>query len=133
MPILLGNPKYGLNMVGFVDDGPYCPADAWAPGWASWTISRSVLRNRPTVLLIADGHLQEADCWTRCGLPACLPCDVLVVPRMHHFHTQTGLPDHIGSIPIMRIQTPRLGWPAWSSVASTCWRPAPPWSRWVPC
>ncbi len=40
--------------------------------------------------------------------PACLPCDVLVVPRMHHFHTQTGLPDHIGSIPIMRIKTPRL-------------------------
>jgi exopolysaccharide biosynthesis polyprenyl glycosylphosphotransferase len=36
------------------------------------------------------------------------------VPRLHHFHTQTGLADHIGSIPIMRIRTPNLAGPAWS-------------------
>jgi exopolysaccharide biosynthesis polyprenyl glycosylphosphotransferase len=31
---------------------------------------------------------------------------------MHHFHTQTGMADHIGSIPIMRIRTPSLRGPA---------------------
>jgi len=31
---------------------------------------------------------------------------------MHHFHTQTGIADHIGSIPVMRIRNPNLGGPA---------------------
>ncbi len=31
---------------------------------------------------------------------------------MHHFHTQTGMADHIGSIPIMRIRNPNLHGPA---------------------
>jgi exopolysaccharide biosynthesis polyprenyl glycosylphosphotransferase len=35
-----------------------------------------------------------------------------VVPRMHHFHTQTGMADHIGSIPVMRIRNPNLAGPA---------------------
>ena len=38
--------------------------------------------------------------------------ELLVVPRMHHFHTQTGMADHIGSIPIMRIRNPNLHGPA---------------------
>jgi len=33
---------------------------------------------------------------------------VLVVPRLHHFQTQTGRADRISSIPIMRIRTPNL-------------------------
>jgi exopolysaccharide biosynthesis polyprenyl glycosylphosphotransferase len=37
-----------------------------------------------------------------------MACDLLVVPRLHHFHTQTGRADHIGSIPVMRIRTPNL-------------------------
>ena len=36
------------------------------------------------------------------------------VPRLHYFHTQTGMADHIGSIPIMRIRTPNLAGPAWA-------------------
>jgi exopolysaccharide biosynthesis polyprenyl glycosylphosphotransferase len=31
---------------------------------------------------------------------------------MHHFHTHTGMADHIGSIPIMRIRNPNLRGPA---------------------
>ena len=38
-------------------------------------------------------------------------CDLLVVPRLHHFPTQTGRGDHIGSIPVMRIRTPNLQGP----------------------
>ncbi len=43
---------------------------------------------------------------------SCLGCDLLVVPRLHHFHTQTGIADHVGSIPIMRVRTPQLNGPA---------------------
>ncbi len=55
-------------------------------------------------LLVADGSDERAvmDA-VRTGVPA---ADLLVVPRMHHFHTQTGMADHIGSIPVMRIRNP---------------------------
>jgi exopolysaccharide biosynthesis polyprenyl glycosylphosphotransferase len=43
---------------------------------------------------------------------ACQKTDLLVVPRMHYFHTQTGLADHIGSIPVMRIRNPNLRGPS---------------------
>ena len=106
--VLQENHKYGLNVVGFVDDGDDCPAEAWVPRLGELAdLDDAVLRNGTTVLLIADGNLRENMLLDAVRTPACMPCDVLVVPRMHHFHTQTGLPDHIGSIPIMRIQTPR--------------------------
>jgi exopolysaccharide biosynthesis polyprenyl glycosylphosphotransferase len=44
--------------------------------------------------------------------PAARRCDLLVVPRMHHFAMQTGLGDHIGSIPVYRVRAPNLGAPA---------------------
>jgi exopolysaccharide biosynthesis polyprenyl glycosylphosphotransferase len=105
--VLQANAKYGLNVVGFVDDGIDCPAEASVPQLGTLAdLDHAVLSNGATVLLIADGELRESELLDAVRTPACLPCAVLVVPRMHHFHTQTGLPDHIGSIPIMRIQTP---------------------------
>ena len=47
-----------------------------------------------------------------CVPSMCQKADLLVVPRMHHFHTLTGMADHIGSIPIMRIRNPNLHGPA---------------------
>jgi exopolysaccharide biosynthesis polyprenyl glycosylphosphotransferase len=64
------------------------------------------------VLLVAHGDLAEAELLDAVRTQTCAPCALLVVPRLHHFHTQTGLPDHIGSIPIMRIRTPSLRGPA---------------------
>jgi exopolysaccharide biosynthesis polyprenyl glycosylphosphotransferase len=111
--VLGENLRYGLHVVGFVDDGGDHPAAEWVPQLGELAdLDDAVLRNGTTVLLIADGGFKEGALLDAVRTPACLPCDVLVVPRMHHFHTQTGLPDHIGSIPIMRIQTPRLTGPA---------------------
>jgi exopolysaccharide biosynthesis polyprenyl glycosylphosphotransferase len=105
--VLQENSKYGLNVVGFVDDGAEHPAAGWVRHLGELAdLDDAVLRNGTNVLLIADGNFTESALLDAVRTPACLPCDVLVVPRMHHFHTQTGLPDHIGSIPIMRIQTP---------------------------
>ena len=42
-----------------------------------------------------------------------MTCDLLVVPRLHDFSTQAGLPDHIGAIPVMRIRRPTLSGPKW--------------------
>ncbi len=81
---------------------------------ASRDLDKVVRRCRADVLLVADGAFLERELLDMVRMPACLPCDLLVVPRLPEFHTQTGLSDHIGSIPVMRIRTPNLQGPAWA-------------------
>jgi exopolysaccharide biosynthesis polyprenyl glycosylphosphotransferase len=105
--VLQENPKYGLHPVGFVDDGVDPPAAAWVRQLgAVQDLDDAVLFSEARVLIIADGLLEEASLLEAVRTPLCIGCDVLVVPRLHHFHTHTGFPDHIGSTPIMRIRTP---------------------------
>ncbi|MCA1672214.1 MAG: sugar transferase [Actinobacteria bacterium] len=112
--ILRNHPCYGLSVVGFVDDRSDCIAEPVTPQLGSLTDLEQVVRTTGAdVLLIVDGDFSERDLLDVVRAPECLPCDLLVVPRMHHFHTQTGLADHIGSIPVMRISAPNLSGPAW--------------------
>jgi exopolysaccharide biosynthesis polyprenyl glycosylphosphotransferase len=107
------DPRYGLFVVGFVDDDPDCVAAAASPFLGTLAdLDSAVRKAQADVLLVADGDFSERDLLDVARTPACGPCDMLIVPRMHHFHTQTGLADHIGSIPIMRIRTPSLRGPA---------------------
>ena len=111
--ILQQHPRYGLQAVGFVEDGLNSAANRVAPRLgAPRDLDRVVRDSRSDVLLVADGDLSERALLDAVRSPACLPCDLLIVPRMNQFHTQTGLSDHIGSIPIMRIRTPNLNGPA---------------------
>ena len=111
--ILRNHPEYGLRVVGLVDDGDYCPAEHLTRTYGKLAdLDTAVRRSGADVLLVADGEYCERSLLDAVRTPACLPCDLLVVPRMHHFHTQTGQTDHIGSIPIMRIRTPALRGPA---------------------
>jgi exopolysaccharide biosynthesis polyprenyl glycosylphosphotransferase len=64
------------------------------------------------VLLVADGQVSERTLLDAVRTPACVHCDLLIVPRLYHFHTQTGIADHIGSVPVMRIHQPNLAGPA---------------------
>jgi exopolysaccharide biosynthesis polyprenyl glycosylphosphotransferase len=63
-------------------------------------------------LLLADGNFEERVLIEAVRTEVCQSRELLVVPRMHHFHTLTGTADHIGSIPIMRIRNPNLRGPA---------------------
>ena len=112
--ILSQHSRYGLVVVGFVDDGIDCVAEAAATRLGDLAdLDRVVAESGADVILIADGDFSERDLLDVVRSPACLPCDLLVVPRMHHFATQTGTGDHIGSIPVMRIRTPNLRGPLW--------------------
>ncbi|MGH3751265.1 MAG: sugar transferase [Pseudonocardiaceae bacterium] len=107
--ILNEHRRYGLSVVGFVDDGPGCIAEAVADHLGCLDdLYRVVATSGADVILVADGDFSERDLHDAVRAPACQPCDLLVVPRMHHFATQTGLGDHIGSIPVMRIRRPNL-------------------------
>lgn len=107
--ILEEHPRYGLSVAGFVDDGFATIADAFMNRLGGLhDLDRVVRDTGSDVILIVDGEFSERKLLDVVRAPACLPCDLLVVPRMHHFATQTGSGDHIGSIPVNRIRTPNL-------------------------
>jgi exopolysaccharide biosynthesis polyprenyl glycosylphosphotransferase len=113
--ILREHPRYGLDVVGCVDDGHAGIAYRTVPRLGGPpTLDRVVRETGADVLLVADGDFSERALLDMVRTPACVTCDLLVVPRLHDFHTQTGLADHIGSIPIMRIRTPNLTGVAWA-------------------
>lgn len=107
-------PRYGLSLAGFVDDGSRCDATFVTSHLGSISdLELVVAANDIEVILVTEGEFDEAQLLEYVRRPDCQPCDLLVVPRLHAFHTQTGQSDHIGSIPIMRIRTPSLRGPAW--------------------
>jgi exopolysaccharide biosynthesis polyprenyl glycosylphosphotransferase len=111
--ILEQHPVYGHKVVGFVDDGDYFPAERYAPRLGRLDdLDVAVVTAGAYTLLVADGQFDEHALMDAVRTEECQRADLLVVPRMHHFHTQTGLADHIGSIPIMRIRNPNLHGPA---------------------
>src|SRR5699024_222084 len=109
------HPTYGLSVVGFVDDTTDSIAKSVMPQWGTLVdLDDAVRSSGADVLLVADGDFSEHRLYDTIRTPACQPCDLLVVPRLSHFHTQAGRADHIGSIPVMRIRTPSLRGPAWA-------------------
>nr|WP_218617830.1 sugar transferase [Cryptosporangium aurantiacum] len=105
-------PQYGLRVVAHVSDaGPAGGIDVpWRGGLDE--IENVISATGSDVLLVADTP-DDARLVELVRRPRAARCDLLVVPRMREFHTQTGLPDHIGAIPIMRIRQPRLDGPMW--------------------
>jgi exopolysaccharide biosynthesis polyprenyl glycosylphosphotransferase len=111
--ILREHPRYGLSVVGFIDEGDEHLAAAVMPQLGHLAdLDRAIADHAVDVLLIADGDFAERILLDVVRTPAAGRCDLLVVPRMHHFAMQTGAGDHIGSIPVYRIRTPNLRGPA---------------------
>jgi exopolysaccharide biosynthesis polyprenyl glycosylphosphotransferase len=105
--------EYGLAVDGFVDDGDDHYANEEVPHLGTLRdLDAAVKRTRADVLLIADGNFHEEVLLDAVRTQICQRADLLIVPRMHHFHTQTGMADHIGSIPVMRIRNPNLRGPS---------------------
>jgi len=111
--ILDEHPAYGLKVDGFVDDGDVFPAEDQVPRLGRLAdLDIAVAATGATTLLVADGNIEERALIDAVRTERCQKADLLVVPRMHYFHTHTEQADHIGSIPIMRIRNPNLRGPA---------------------
>ncbi len=109
---LAEHPEYGLKIEGFVDDCDICPAEQYLTRLGRLAdLDMAVVTSGADTLLIADGSFEERALMTAVRTTECLSAELLIVPRMHHFHTQTGIADQIGSIPIMRIRNPNLQGP----------------------
>ena len=107
--------RYGLDVLGFVDDlteTTNLPGLAWLGPVDQ--LDRIAMENRVTAILVADGNFVEDDVLATMRRPLSRSCEWLVIPRLHNVNTQAGLPDHIGSIPVMRLAPPALYGPAWA-------------------
>lgn len=114
--LLERHPQYGLFPVGFVDDED---EQSVAGGVATRLgavddLDVIVRRTAADVVIIADGELSDSLLLDVLRRPDCVGVDLMMVPRLHQFCRQTGLGDHIGSIPMTRIRAPRLRGPAWA-------------------
>lgn len=113
--LLQRHPRYGLSVVGILDESTASVAEKAARKLgALGELGDVVERHKVEVILVTQGEFSEAELLELVRQPACRDCDLLVVPRLHQFHTQTGLADHIGAIPVMRIRTPSLRGLAWT-------------------
>jgi FlaA1/EpsC-like NDP-sugar epimerase len=111
--ILAQHREYGHKLDGFVDDDDCCPAATYLPRLGRLAdLDMAVLTTGADNLIVADGRFEERALIDAVRTEACQHTELLVVPRLHDFHTVTGMADHIGSIPIMRIRNPNLHCPA---------------------
>jgi exopolysaccharide biosynthesis polyprenyl glycosylphosphotransferase len=114
--ILLRHRRYGLFPVGYVDDRADGIAGVVVPHLGGLDdLDLCVSHEGADVLLVTDGEFSERTLLDAVRTPQTSRCDLLVVPRMHHFATQSGSGDHIGSIPVTRIRTPSLDGMAWTA------------------
>jgi exopolysaccharide biosynthesis polyprenyl glycosylphosphotransferase len=113
--LLLEQRKYGLRPIGFVDDHPCPEAEDVIPRLADLEqLDEVVAALGVQVIVVSEGDLPEPRLVELVRRPPCRPCDLLVVPRLHDFCTQTALGDHIACVPIMRIRSPSLHGPSWA-------------------
>lgn len=108
-------PQYGLIIDGFVDDQPRHNPVEGVPWLGRMQDFDAVVRNHEigVVLVAARGADSEHLIDVLRRRPAA-NYDVLVVPRLHQFRTQHGLSDHIGAVPVMRINDPSFHGLAWA-------------------
>jgi exopolysaccharide biosynthesis polyprenyl glycosylphosphotransferase len=111
--ILATDRRYGLSLVGFVGDGGPDPDATELRHLGDLPDIETIVRSHDiSVIMCADTAFPESELVTLLRQPACGRCDLLVVPRLHQFHTQVGDADHIGALAVMRVRTPSLGGPA---------------------
>jgi exopolysaccharide biosynthesis polyprenyl glycosylphosphotransferase len=106
-------PAYGLRVVGFVDSATsVSDLSRSLPRHGDLDDVAGVLeRNNAHTVIIADPSVADTQLADIMRGVLTRTHDVLVVPRLHYFQTQTGRPDHVGAIPLMRISPPLLsGW-----------------------
>jgi len=109
-------PQYGLRFAGFVDDNP----DDHESQPLRPLIGRLgdlehlISLTEADVLIIADLAVDESRLMEVVRQPAAMGCDLWVVPRLRDFSAQSGIPDHVGAIPLVQLRRPTLTGPKWA-------------------
>jgi exopolysaccharide biosynthesis polyprenyl glycosylphosphotransferase len=109
-------PHYGLTVIGFVDDEPDLNPVGNVPWLGHFRDVDALANNHEIDTILVAGRIggdeQLLDVMRRWSAG---DYDLLVVPRLHFLYLQDGLPDHIGAIPVMRINNPSLRGLHWAA------------------
>jgi exopolysaccharide biosynthesis polyprenyl glycosylphosphotransferase len=109
-------PQYGLRFAGFVDvetDSHHGRDSLPLIGHLD-DLEDVVKVVECDVVIIADINCPETRLLEVVRSPAMMDYDVWVVPRLREYHSSSGIPDHIGAIPVVRIRRPTLSGPRWA-------------------
>jgi exopolysaccharide biosynthesis polyprenyl glycosylphosphotransferase len=107
-------PQYGLRFAGFVDVEPARGVRSSLPVIGTLdSLAETMRATDSLVVIIADVDCPEAKLVEVARLPAVVAGDLWVVPRMREMHSQGGIPDHIGAIPVVHIRRSALTGPTW--------------------
>jgi exopolysaccharide biosynthesis polyprenyl glycosylphosphotransferase len=113
---IASHPDYGLSVIGYVDDVP-SPCDGGPPGWVYRggveDLPAMITRLHAHALLIGFGHLPDIHAVRALRDDVTDPPTVFVVPRLFEYGGRWAMQDHIGAIPIIRVNRTRLCGPRW--------------------
>jgi len=108
-------PQYGLRFVGFVDvttpahlGGEHQPLIGHLDD-----LEATIRATGCDALIVADIDCPESRLLELIRQPACMRCEIWIVPRLSDVHTPGGVPDHIGAIPVVRARRATLTGPKW--------------------
>lgn len=109
-------PQYGLHFAGFVDVGTTAhDSRESAPLIGNLDELAEMIRlMHCEVVIIADIDCTDAELLRVVRQPGVVGCDLWVVPKLREFRSHHGLPDHIGAIPVTRVNPPSLTGPNWA-------------------
>jgi len=109
-------PQYGLHFAGFVDVGStaHDQRESMPLIGRLDELEEMIRLVRCEVVIIADIDCSDAALLRVARLPRVMGCDLWVVPKLREFRAHHGLPDHIGAIPVTRVNQPSLTGPRWA-------------------
>lgn len=108
-------PQYGLRFAGFIDvqSTAHDRKESMPLIGGLDDLEEMIRLVECDVLIIADIECPDSMLLEIARLPGVMACDLWVVPRLREFHAQHGVPDHIGAIPVVRVNRPVLTGPKW--------------------
>jgi exopolysaccharide biosynthesis polyprenyl glycosylphosphotransferase len=109
-------PQYGLHFAGFidVDAGAHDQTESLPLLGSLDHLEEMIRLLRIEAVIIADIDCPEETLLRTVRLPGVAGCDLWLVPKLREFSAHHGVPDHIGAIPVARVNSRSLSGPQWA-------------------
>jgi exopolysaccharide biosynthesis polyprenyl glycosylphosphotransferase len=110
------HPDYGLSVIGYVDDVPSVCSQG-PPGWVYRggvdELPATISKLEVQALLVGFGHFPDTEAVEALRDDVTDPPTVFMVPRLFEYGGRWAMQDHIGAIPIIRVNRTCLRGPRW--------------------
>jgi exopolysaccharide biosynthesis polyprenyl glycosylphosphotransferase len=109
-------PEYGLRFAGYVDvqSTAHDRRESMPLIGGLDDLEEMIRLVECDVVIIADIECRDSRLLEVARLPGVMACDLWMVPRLREFRGNHGVPDHIGAIPVVRVNRATLTGPKWA-------------------